>query len=61
MGMSKEGMTVGELIEHLKELPQQFKVKISVHYDDCEHIQDLRGVYSLMSSDIDWILLRGKK
>lgn len=59
--MTDKGMTIGELIKELEKLPKHLTVKLSVNYDDCNHIQPLGRVYSLRSADIDWILLIGKK
>ena len=59
--MTENQLTVGELIEELEKLPlpKNYKVNLSVKYDDCEHIQPLREVTGFISTDIDWVLLRG--
>lgn len=57
----KERFTVGELIKELEKLPKHLRVELSVHYDNCHHIQPLGKLYNSMSSDIDWILLIGVK
>ena len=61
--MTENQLTIGELIEALQKLPlpKSYKVNLSVRYDDCEHIQPLRGVTAFISTDIDWIVLRGGK
>lgn len=55
-----EYVTVEELIKELEKLPGSLKVKLSVRYDNCEHIQPLGEIYSTKSNDFDWIILRGE-
>ena len=55
-------MNVKELIKKLESLSEDSKdleVKISVFYDNCEHIQDLSIEH--YSVDAKWIVLRGEK
>ena len=61
MGENKQ-YTVGELIKELEEIPKNFKVELSVNYDNCDHIQPLKKIYvpNPETEYIDWITLRGK-
>ena len=55
--------TVNELYNFLamliKEDYGEYKVKVSVNYDHCDHLQDLQGVWYDKSRDIEWIILDG--
>lgn len=57
----KEGMmtkiTVGELIKELMKLPVDKTVKLSVTYDNCDHVQTLKRAY--YDKSISWIVLQG--
>jgi len=59
--MITEGITVAELIKQLEKVPQDFTVTLGVSYDNCLHMQPLEKVDAPMSSDINWILLKGAK
>lgn len=61
--MTEKQLTIGELIDALQKLPlpKSYKVNLSVKYDDCEHIQPLREVTGFISTEINWIVLRGGK
>ena len=54
-------ITVRDLASHLLDLIEtgngDKKVRVSVIYDDCEHIQDLQNVYCF--DGINWITLTG--
>lgn len=54
-------ITIRDLTSHLLHLIENGegdkKVRVSVSYDDCEHIQDLRNVHCF--DGIDWITLAG--
>lgn len=54
-------ITVRDLVSHLLELIEtgnsDKKVRVSVTYDNCEHIQDLQGVHCF--DEINWITLMG--
>ena len=54
-------ITVRDLASHLLDLIEtgngDKKVRVSVTYDNCEHIQDLKDVYCF--DEINWITLRG--
>ena len=55
-------ISVRELTSHLLHLIEtgngDKKVRVSVIYDDCEHIQDLQNIHCF--DGIDWITLTGK-
>ena len=53
-----EKLTVFELIKQLQKYPMTQEVKLSVNYDDCEHIQDLRSIYSY--DEMGWLVLSGR-
>ena len=59
----KMGVTVRDLASHLLHLVENGEgekiVKVSVNYDDCEHIQNLTRIGSY--KEIDFITLRGGK
>ena len=48
--MTKQGMTVGELIKELKKLDKDKPVEVSVNYDNCDHVQKLCSVYDFKDS-----------
>ena len=54
-------ITVRDLVSHLLDLIEtgngDKKVRVSVTYDNCEHIQELKDVYCF--DEISWITLRG--
>lgn len=54
-------ITVRDLVSYLMELIEtgssDKKVRVSVTYDNCEHIQDLQGVHCF--DEINWITLMG--
>lgn len=54
-------ITVRDLASHLLNLIEtgngDKKVRVSVTYDNCEHIQDLQGVHCF--DEINWITLMG--
>ena len=52
-------ITVGELIKELLKLPSDKTVKLSVNYDNCDHMQDLNCVY--FDDGISWIVLSGER
>lgn len=58
-----EGMTVNDLIKKLEKLDKDKPVKVSVNYDNCDHIQKLGSVYDFNDSYFDkgWITLIGGK
>lgn len=43
--MTKKSTTVAELKEWLNGLSDDFIVRVSVVYDNCEHVQNLNDVY----------------
>lgn len=51
-------MNIGDLKKILEQLPDDLKVRVSVNYDTCDHIQDLE--YVDFFDEIPWITLRGK-
>ena len=57
----KKGITVRDLAGYLLHLIENGDgeniVKVSVTYDDCEHVQDLKGIGNY--KEIDFITLRG--
>ena len=59
----KKGITVRDLASHLLYLVENGDgekiIKVSVNYDDCEHIQDLKRIGNY--KEIDFITLRGGK
>ena len=52
-------ITVRELIKELLELPLDKTVKLSVNYDNCDHMQDLKCAYH--DKGISWIVLSGER
>ena len=51
-----------EMLDYIIESKVDDKtVELSVHYDNCDHIQPLGEVYVADSEIIDWITLRGGK
>ena len=52
-------MNAGELIKILEKLPDETKIRLSVFYDNCEHLQDMGNYFYF--EDGNYILLRGKK
>lgn len=62
--MSKK-VTVRELCSSLLDLIDDgygnHIVELSLHYDNCHHIQPLAEVYCMESKNIDWITLIGSK
>lgn len=55
--MKNEKLTVKELIKILEDCDLEKTVRVSVIYDDVEHIQKLKGVCDF--EGIPWITLRG--
>lgn len=55
--MSK--LTVGELIYELERFDKDKPIRISVIYDDCEHIQYLKDLYEFDSNGGGWVTLTG--
>ena len=57
----KKGITVRDLASHLLHLIEKGDgekiIKVSVNYDDCEHIQNLTRIGNY--KEIDFITLRG--
>ena len=58
-----EKYTVEELSEYLLHLIdlgyENHNVKLSVSYDNCDHIQGLKSVWFDKSDDINWVILGG--
>lgn len=52
-------MNVKELINELKELPEDTEVELSVHYCNSWHIQDAERVSYFKSGE--WVTIIGKK
>ena len=52
-------MDVDELIKELEKLPKNLTVKLSVNYDHCDHIQNLKEVYHY--NETPWVVLKGGK
>lgn len=56
-------ITVRDLTSHLLHLIEtgkgDKKVCVSVTYDNCEHIQDLKSMHDF--DELDWIILGGKR
>ena len=50
-------MTVGDLIQELEKIPKDKVVKLSVNWDNCDHIQSLTKVYH--HDSLEWITLIG--
>lgn len=59
--MTKQGMTVGELIKELEKLDKDKPVEVSVNYDNCDHVQKLCSVYDFKDSYFGdgWVTLIG--
>ena len=51
-------MTVGDLIQELEKIPKDKVVKLSVNWDNCDHIQSLTKVYH--HDSLEWITLIGR-
>lgn len=51
-------MKVKDLKETLNELSDDLEVKLSVTYDNCDHVQKLKCVY--FDEGISWIVLSGR-
>ena len=43
--MSEKTMTVKELKERLNGVSENMNIKLSITYDNCEHVQKLNDVY----------------
>lgn len=54
--MTEKAMTVKELKEWLNGVSEDMNIKLSITYDNCEHIQNLNDVYV----EGIWLYLRGK-
>ena len=52
-------MNVKELIDELKELPEDTEVQLSVNYDNCWHIQEAEHVSYFKPGE--WVTIIGKK
>lgn len=57
--MTEKQFTVEKLIKELEKLPKHHTVELSVHYDNCHHVQPLSEIYSSESKYIEWIVLIG--
>ena len=53
--MTKKAMTVAELKNILNRLSDDCTVKLSIHYDNCEHMQNLNDFYVFNN----WLILSG--
>lgn len=53
--------TVGDLIRDLEKIPEDYIVRVSVAYDDCEHIQYLNTIYTFKGCGNGWVTLSGVK
>ena len=54
--MTEKAMTVKELKEWLNGVSEDMNIKLSITYDNCEHIQNLNDVYA----EGIWLYLIGK-
>ena len=55
--MTEKAMTVKELKEWLNGVSEDMNIKLSITYDNCEHIQNLNDVYA----EGIWLYLIGKQ